>query len=126
VPPCRRGSKELNSHRQLSTVNNQRSSVIGHRSSGHRSSVIGHRSSPPPVRLLQPDLLKHLFMEKRVIGIILTLLGVVGLIMAAVNFMNAKGVQGRDVKQIIIYGVLGAIFFFAGIGLVRSTKDRPT
>jgi len=64
-------------------------------------------------------------MEKRVIGIILTLLGVVGLIMAAVNFMNG-GANGRDVKQIIIYSVLGAIFFFAGIGLVRSTKDRPT
>lgn len=64
-------------------------------------------------------------MEKRVIGIILTLLGVAGLIMAAVNFMNA-GTNGRDIKQIIIYSILGAIFFFAGIGLVRSTKDRPT
>ena len=63
-------------------------------------------------------------MEKRVIGIILTLLGVVGLIMAAVNFMNGGGKQ--TFKEIIIYGILGAIFFFAGIGLVRSTKDRPT
>ena len=64
-------------------------------------------------------------MEKRVIGIILTLLGVVGLIMAAVNFMNG-GTHERDIKQILIYSILGAIFFFAGIGLVRSTKDRPT
>ena len=63
-------------------------------------------------------------MEKRVIGIILTLLGVVGLIMAAVNFMNGGGT--KTVKEVIIYGILGAIFFFAGIGLVRSTKDRPT
>ena len=64
-------------------------------------------------------------MEKRVIGIILTLLGVVGLIMAAVNFMNGGG-NAKNIKEIIIYGILGAIFFFAGIGLVRSTKDRPT
>lgn len=63
-------------------------------------------------------------MEKRVIGIILTLLGVVGLIMAAVNFMG--GGDTKNIKEIIIYGILGAIFFFAGIGLVRSTKDRPT
>jgi hypothetical protein len=64
-------------------------------------------------------------MEKRVIGIILTLLGVVGLIMAAVNFMNG-GANTQNIKEITIYGILGAIFFFAGIGLVRSTKDRPT
>jgi hypothetical protein len=64
-------------------------------------------------------------MEKRVIGIILTFLGVAGLILAAVNFMNGGG-GARNVKEIIIYGILGAIFFFAGIGLVRSTKDRAT
>ncbi|MEJ7737918.1 MAG: hypothetical protein WKF97_10865 [Chitinophagaceae bacterium] len=63
-------------------------------------------------------------MEKRVLGIILSLLGIVGLIMAAVNFMNGGG--GKNIKEIIIYGVLGAIFFFAGIGLVRSTKDKAT
>ena len=64
-------------------------------------------------------------MEKRVIGIILTVLGVVGLIMAAVNLMNG-GDAGRTAKEVAIYGILGGIFFFAGIGLVRSTKDRPT
>lgn len=63
-------------------------------------------------------------MEKRVLGIILSLLGVIGLILAAVNFMNGGG--AKNVKEIIMYGILGAIFFFAGIGLVRSTKDKPT
>ncbi len=63
-------------------------------------------------------------MEKRVLGIILSILGIIGLIMAAVNFMNGGG--AKNVKEIVIYAVLGAIFFFAGIGLVRSTKDRPT
>lgn len=64
-------------------------------------------------------------MEKRVLGIILSLLGVVGLIMAGVRFLNGGG-GTRNIKEIILYGILGAIFFFAGIGLVRSTKDKPT
>jgi hypothetical protein len=64
-------------------------------------------------------------MEKRVMGIVLSLLGVVGLILAAVNFMNGGG-GSRNVKEIIIYGLLGAVFFFAGIGLVRTTRDKAT
>ncbi len=64
-------------------------------------------------------------MEKRVLGIILTLLGIVGLIAAAFYFMN--GGQGtRNVKGIIMFAVLGAIFFAAGIGLVQNTKDKAT
>ena len=64
-------------------------------------------------------------MEKRVLGIILSFLGVAGLILAAVNFMNG-GSNTRNVKEIVIYGVLGAIFFFAGIGLIRNTRDQAT
>ncbi|PWV48241.1 hypothetical protein [Chitinophaga sp. S165] len=64
-------------------------------------------------------------MEKRIIGIILTFLGIAGLIMGAMNFMNSTGAT-RSIKGIIIYSILGAIFFFAGIGLIRSTKDRPS
>lgn len=64
-------------------------------------------------------------MEKRVLGVILSILGVVGLIMAAINFMNG-GSGNKNVKEVIIYSVLGLIFFFAGIGLVRNTKDRPS
>jgi uncharacterized membrane protein len=62
------------------------------------------------------------FMEKRIFGIILTILGIVGLIMAANDFINTGG-NARDVKTIAVYGILGAVFFFAGIGLIRSTKD---
>lgn len=64
-------------------------------------------------------------MEKRVLGILFTLLGAVGLILAAINFINGSG-GTRNVKAIIIYAILGAIFFFAGMGLVRSTRDRPS
>ncbi|MGG9971531.1 hypothetical protein ACQ33O_07025 [Ferruginibacter sp. SUN002] len=64
-------------------------------------------------------------MEKRILGIILSLLGVTGLIYAGVNFMNG-GTGTRNVKGIIVFGIVGAIFFFAGISLVRNTKDKAT
>jgi hypothetical protein len=64
-------------------------------------------------------------MEKRILGIILTLLGVAGLIISAVNFMNTSG-GARSVKSIIIFSILGAVFFFAGIGLIRNTADKPS
>jgi len=63
---------------------------------------------------------------KRTFGIILTILGIVGLIYCATVFMDAKGTE-RQVKTLVVYGILGAIFFFTGIGLIRATKDdaRP-
>ena len=64
-------------------------------------------------------------MEKRVLGIILSCLGIVGLILGAREFLYGGG-GTRNIKEIIIYCVLGAIFFFAGVSLVRNTKDRPT
>jgi len=64
-------------------------------------------------------------MEKRILGIVLSLLGVAGLILAGINFMNS-GKGPRNVKGIFLYGILGAIFFFAGVSLVRNTKDKET
>jgi uncharacterized membrane protein len=63
---------------------------------------------------------------KRTFGIILTILGIFGLIYAAILFMDSKG-SNSQVKALIVYGILGAIFFFTGIGLVRTTSDdaRP-
>lgn len=63
---------------------------------------------------------------KRTFGIILTLLGIAGLIYAAVLFMDG-GNSGRQLKSLIVYGVLGAIFFFTGVGLIKGTRDdvRP-
>lgn len=60
---------------------------------------------------------------KRIFGAILTLLGIGGLIYTAMIFMNTAG-GNRDIKVLIIYGVLGLIFFIAGISLVRTTKDE--
>jgi uncharacterized membrane protein len=61
-------------------------------------------------------------MEKKMFGIILTVLGIAGLIAAAINFANSKG--SANVKLILIYAILGGIFFFTGIGLIKNTKDR--
>jgi uncharacterized membrane protein len=64
-------------------------------------------------------------MEKRVLGIILSIVGIIGLIVAAIAIVNGTG-SNKGVKEIVVFGVLGAIFFFAGIGLVRNTSDKPT
>jgi hypothetical protein len=64
-------------------------------------------------------------MEKRILGIVLTILGIVGLIAAAYFFMNGGG-NTRNVKAIVMYGVLGGIFFAAGIGLIQNTRDKAT
>lgn len=53
---------------------------------------------------------------------ILTVLGIVGLIYAAYIFMNTSG-SGRNMKSLAMYAILGAVFFFAGIGLVKTIKD---
>lgn len=63
---------------------------------------------------------------KRTFGIVLTIFGIAGLIYAAIAFMDAHGLE-RQIKTVIVYGLLGAVFFFTGIGLIRGTKDdaRP-
>lgn len=60
---------------------------------------------------------------KRLFGGLLTILGIIGLIYTAVVFANTSGSE-RDVKSLIIYGILGVVFFMAGIGLVKTTKDE--
>jgi len=60
---------------------------------------------------------------KRIFGALLTLLGIGGLIYAALLFVNASG-NSRDIKVLVIYGILGLLFFIAGISLIRTTKDE--
>lgn len=60
---------------------------------------------------------------KRLFGGLLTVLGIVGLIYAAVIFTDTSGSE-RDVKSLIIYAVLGVLFFVSGIGLIKGTKDE--
>jgi hypothetical protein len=64
-------------------------------------------------------------MEKRFLGIMLSVLGVAGLIFALVNFLNG-GSTPRHIREIVGYTVLGLIFFIAGISLIRTTRDKPS
>ena len=60
---------------------------------------------------------------KRIFGALLTILGIGGLLYAAIFFMKTTG-NNHDVKSVIIYGILGLVFFISGISLVRTTKDE--
>jgi len=61
-------------------------------------------------------------MEKRFLGIILTLLGAAGMVIGGIDFIN-KSATTHNIKAIIVFGVIGVVFFAAGIGLIRNTKD---
>ena len=60
---------------------------------------------------------------KRIFGSILTVLGIVSLIYAAVLFANSA-TNNNDIKVVIVYGVLGLIFFISGISLIQTVKDN--
>lgn len=57
---------------------------------------------------------------KRFFGTILTVLGIVGLIYTGYELINKSAAY----TTLGVIGVLGLIFFFAGIGLVKNTKDE--
>lgn len=61
-------------------------------------------------------------MEKRIIGMVLTFVGIAGLIYAAISITKSSD----SFKDIAVYGVLGLIFFLAGIGLIRNTNDKAS
>ena len=64
-------------------------------------------------------------MEKRILGVVLSVLGVLGLIIAAVRFASG-GAGGHGVRLTIISLILGVLFFFSGISLVKNTNDKAT
>jgi uncharacterized membrane protein len=57
---------------------------------------------------------------KRTFGTILTILGIIGLIYAGYGFSQHE----PQTRQLIVFGIIGVIFFFSGIGLVKNTKDE--
>lgn len=56
---------------------------------------------------------------KRTFGTILTVLGIAGLIYTGYELINKSSAY----TTLGVIGVLGLIFFFSGIGLVKNTKD---
>lgn len=61
--------------------------------------------------------------QKRTFGSILTILGIVGIIIAAMAFLGIGGLGLSKMNSLVPF-VVGLIFFFAGINLVRTTSDR--
>ncbi|MBK1442089.1 hypothetical protein JHJ32_18980 [Parapedobacter sp. ISTM3] len=57
---------------------------------------------------------------KRIFGTILTVLGIGGLIYTGVMVVQ----QSNQVRELIVVGILGLIFFSSGISLIRNTKDK--
>jgi uncharacterized membrane protein len=60
---------------------------------------------------------------KRIFGAVLTILGIASLIYVAILFVNTSG-GTTDIKAFIIFGLIGLLFFTAGISLIRTTKDE--
>lgn len=56
---------------------------------------------------------------KRIFGTLLTILGIIGLIYSAIEFVNGSEFS----RSMIVYLILGIVFFFTGIGLIRGTSD---
>ncbi|MBC7775344.1 MAG: hypothetical protein H7246_07895 [Phycisphaerae bacterium] len=61
---------------------------------------------------------------KRLFGTLLTILGIFGLIYAGFMFINTSG-GAYNYKTMSIFGILGLVFFVAGMGLMRTVKDEP-
>lgn len=53
---------------------------------------------------------------KQVFGTLLTVVGAGGLIYGAVLYVNDTG----SLRALLVYGILGLIFFISGIKLIRS------
>jgi len=60
---------------------------------------------------------------KRIIGSLLTSLGIIGLIYAAILFINLSG-STHSIKEVIIFAVLGLIFFISGVSLIQTIRDN--
>jgi len=84
------------------------------------SPITRHRSPVTTLGRLFATLRKKIAMNlKRTFGAVLTILGIIGLIYAAAGFVQHSG----SARSLIVYGVLGVVFFFAGISLIRETRD---
>lgn len=58
---------------------------------------------------------------KRIFGPLLTVAGIVGLVYSGYLFLNS---ENSDWKTIIVFFILGIIFFSSGLGLLKSTDDK--
>ena len=57
---------------------------------------------------------------KRTFGAILTTLGVIGLIYTGVCIIQ----RNAHASTLFVVGIIGLLFFFSGIGLIKGTADE--
>jgi uncharacterized membrane protein len=60
---------------------------------------------------------------KRFFGGLLTVLGIGSLIYTAILFANLSN-GSHGIRSIVIYGILGLLFFISGISLIRTVRDN--
>lgn len=58
---------------------------------------------------------------KKIFGPLLTVLGIIGMIYGAFLFLND---ETDDWKPLVVFFVLGLIFFSSGMGLIKGTEDK--
>jgi uncharacterized membrane protein len=52
-------------------------------------------------------------------GAVLTILGIIGLIYTGASIIERSG----HATTLIVIGIIGLLFFFSGIGLIKRTAD---
>lgn len=57
---------------------------------------------------------------KRTFGAILTILGIIGLIYTGANIIQ----KSSNATTLIVVGIIGLLFFFSGITLIKRTADE--
>jgi hypothetical protein len=57
---------------------------------------------------------------KRTFGAILTVLGIIGLIYTGANIID----HTAHFTTLAVVGIISILFFFSGIGLVKTTADK--
>jgi uncharacterized membrane protein len=57
---------------------------------------------------------------KRIFGTILTVLGIGGLVYTGAMVIQ----ESVQIREIIVVGIIGLIFFMSGISLIRNTRDK--
>jgi uncharacterized membrane protein len=57
---------------------------------------------------------------KRTFGAILTTLGIIGLIYTGACIVG----KSSHASTLIVVGIIGLLFFFSGIGLIKRTADE--
>ena len=60
-------------------------------------------------------------MKKGILGIILSSLGIIGLVLITLDYFSG-GASAKNVASLFLCAILGATLFFWGIGLVPSPE----